>query len=100
MPRGIPKAKEQDLGDVVRNGGTLEAKASPLSNAPVQGAQFHVGIQIGAHIVTGFDVDHFAKMKNTELSATLAGPGVLIEVKGGKRKLVPFSNLKEVELKA
>ena len=78
----------------------LEPKAPPLSNAPVQGAQFHVGIQIGAHIVTGFDVDHFAKMRNTEVTATLMGPGILIEVKNGKRKLVPFSNLKEVELKA
>lgn len=92
MPRGIPKAKEFEAPAQV------EAPKG-LANTPVQGAQFHVGIQIGAHIVTGFDVDHFAKTKNTDLTATLVGPGVLIEVKGGKRKLVPFSNLKEVELK-
>lgn len=69
-----------------------------VRDAPVQSAQFHVGISMAGTVMTGFDIDHLKKMRNIDAVAWVVGPGVLLRV-GEKTKIIPFSNVKELDLK-
>jgi apolipoprotein N-acyltransferase len=68
-----------------------------IRNAPVQRVQFHVGVTLAGTVLTGFDVDHMKTQRHMTISANVVGPGILVAA-NGKRKLVPFANIKEADL--
>lgn len=69
-----------------------------VRDAPVQSAQFHVGISMCGTVMTGFDVDHLKNVRRLDAAAWVVGCGILLKA-GNKTKIVPFSNIKELDLK-
>jgi len=83
-----------DVARIVELGGIVPLRDTQL----IQKVEFHVGVQIGATVKGGFDVDHQKKIHNLDISGEVCDVGILIHL-GEKTKIVPWSNIKEVDLK-